>query len=305
MFDYNVYKKEHEPMKILVVAGHPADMFDHCGGTLLHHLQQGDSVTCVSITQGLRIHDEVIYDLVRDGAAAKMTDEEIAALRQERQKVKYAEVLEACGLFGIEDCRFLDYDDEILLVTPEMVSKLAQTIREVHPDLIITHWPYQDNMFSNHHAITGQLTLAAIDAAGRVNFTTKTAAARVAQVAYMLCPTDTYACGATSTFNTARVDYFVDVSDVVDLKVKAISMMRSQKYDTKGYAKKTTEQWNANFGARISCAYAEGFSLARAEMGWTIPVSPYRRWLSQTDEHEILARRGDLSGLNTEVQERE
>lgn len=46
-------------MKILVIAGHPADMFDHCGGTLLRHIQRGDEVTCVSLTQGLRVHDEV------------------------------------------------------------------------------------------------------------------------------------------------------------------------------------------------------------------------------------------------------
>ena len=44
-------------MKILVVGGHPADMFDHCGGTMYHHIQQGDEVVAVSITQGLRTHD--------------------------------------------------------------------------------------------------------------------------------------------------------------------------------------------------------------------------------------------------------
>ena len=33
-----------EKLTILVVGGHPADVFDHCGGTMAHHIQQGDNV---------------------------------------------------------------------------------------------------------------------------------------------------------------------------------------------------------------------------------------------------------------------
>lgn len=290
-----------EPMKILVVAGHPADMFDHCGGTLLHHIDRGDSVTCVTITQGLRVHDEVIHDMMRDSGAGHYTDEEIDAICKERQKVKYAEALEACSLFGITDVRFLDYDDEILLVTPEMTSKLADVIRKVHPDLVITHWPYQGSMFSNHHAVTGQLTLAALNAAGSVNFKTKDPAARVAQVAFMLCPADVRADNCISTFGVAYASYYVEVTDVIDRKVKALQCMRSQKYNISGYPQKTAEQWNGNFGAKISAGYAEGFALLNPEVGEVIPVSPYRRWLSKADEHELLERRGDLRATEVEI----
>lgn len=287
-------------MKILVIAGHPADMFDHCGGTLLHHIDAGDSVTCISITQGLRVHDEVIHDLLRNGAD-KYTDEEIAAICSERQRVKYSEALAACALFGIDDVRFLDYDDEILTVTPEMISKLADVIRKVHPDLVITHWPYQGTMFSNHHAVTGQLTMAALTAASGVNFKSKEPAARVAQVAFMLCPADVRVDNVLAGANVAYASYYVEVTDVVDRKVKALQLMRSQKYDTKGYPQKTTEQWNGNFGARISAAYAEGFALLQPEVGHTIPVSPYRRWLAKSDEHELLERRGGLQALDVEL----
>lgn len=298
------YDVEMKPLKILVVAGHPADMFDHCGGTLLHHIQKGDSVTCVSLTQGLSVHDEVIFDIMRDGGAEKMSNEELEKIIDERQRVKYAETLEACKLFGLDDVRFLNYNEEVLLVTPELVSKLAQIMREVHPDLIITHWPYQGCMFSNHHAVTGQLTLAASTAAHRINFETKTAAIRSMQMAYMLCPLDTYPT-SVNQFATAYANYYVEVDDVIDLKVKAIAMMKSQKYDTKGYAKKTTEQWNGNFGARIAGGYMEGFVLGSPEVGDTIPISPYKRWISQMDEHDILRRRGDLSAIDVEIEERD
>ena len=42
-----------EKLTILVVGGHPADVFDHCGGTLAHHVAQGDRVVCLALTQGL------------------------------------------------------------------------------------------------------------------------------------------------------------------------------------------------------------------------------------------------------------
>ena len=52
-------------LQILVIMAHPADTFDHCGGTLLHHIRKGDKVTVVSVLQGVRIHDAVVSDQLR------------------------------------------------------------------------------------------------------------------------------------------------------------------------------------------------------------------------------------------------
>lgn len=279
-------------VKIMVIAGHPADMFDHCGGTLVHHIRQGDSVTCLSLTQGLRVHDEVVSDLFRHDIG-KYTQEEIEQIVQERQKVKYQEAVDACALLGITDVRFLDYDDEVLSVTPEMISKLAKAIREVHPDIIITHWPFQSDWFSNHHAVTGQLVAAALGAAGGVNFKDQVEPARVLRVAYMLCPSDLSPYCAVNMGMSAYANYLVDVSDVIDLKVRAQKMMKSQKYDTEGLAAKTAELWNGNLGVRIRSPYAEAFVIGGG-IGRTIPVSNYEWWLSHADERELLERMSKL-----------
>lgn len=289
-----------EALRILVVAGHPADMFDHCGGTLLHHIEKGDKVTCVSVTQGLRIHDEVVYDLFRHDID-QYSKEEIDEIIRQRQQVKYGEALAACALFGLTDVRFLDYDDEILTVTPEMISRLARVIREVQPDLVITHWPYQYDMFSNHHAVTGQLTLGAITAANGVSFSDRNPACRIGQVAFMLCPHDVAASVLNTSGKTAYASYYVDVTDVVDQKVKALHMMKSQKYDTEGYAKKTTEQWNGNFGIRVRFPYAEGFAFEYPEVGRTILVSDHRKWLAKADERELLKRCSGLQGIHVNL----
>ena len=289
-----------EPLRIMVIAGHPADMFDHCGGTLCHHIRRGDSVTCLSLTQGLRIHDEVIYDLFRK--ENNFSEEEKAAIIAERQRIKYAEVIKACNMFGIEDIRFMDYDDEVLTVNAEMVSKLAVIIRQVRPDIVITHWPYQGNMFSNHHAITGQLALAAITAAHGVNFTDGTPSWNVAQIVYMLSELDTASrSGTYCSGQVAYASYYVDVSDVVDLKVKALTAMGSQKYDVVGYAKKTTEMWNGNFGETVRLAYAEGFCFEAPEVGQYLPLSDHRKWLARGNERELLEAWSDMSAVNVEV----
>lgn len=288
-------------MRILVIAGHPADMFDHCGGTLLHHINAGDTVVCAAITQGLRIHDEVIYDKFRE-SMGQYSEGEISSLLAERQKVKYAEAVRGCGLFGVTDVRFLDYDDEILCVTPEMVSKVAWLIRDVKPDLVITHWPYQDDTFSNHHAVTGQLTLSGITAAHGVSFKHRQTAWNVAQVVFMICPADYRSDCLTNKGKAAYINYYVDVTDVIEKKVRALAQMRSQKYDIEGLAQKTIETWNGNLGARIRVPYAEGFALEYPEIGSVIPVSSHRRWLAQGDEREQLEAISDLRAIHTRLE---
>ena len=287
-------------MKIMVIAGHPADMFDHCGGTLYKHIQKGDSVTCLSLTQGLRVHDEVIYDLFRFHID-DYTEEEINNIIEERQRVKYKEAIDACAIFGITDVRFLNYDDEILTLNVGMVSKVAKAIREVQPDLVITHWPYQHDTFSNHHAVTGQIALTAVTASRSVNFEDRYPAAHVAQVAFMLCPADTQSYVLTNSGKTAYPSFYVDVTDVVDKKVEAIQMMKSQKYNIEGYAKKTTEQWNGNFGQKIRVAYAEAFAFEYPEIGDCIPVSEHRMWLANGDEGEHLKNQSGLQAIDVKL----
>ena len=44
------------PIQILLVAAHPADSFDMAGGTLAHHVDQGDRVSVAILTTGVRSH---------------------------------------------------------------------------------------------------------------------------------------------------------------------------------------------------------------------------------------------------------
>ncbi|MBH05365.1 MAG: hypothetical protein CMJ20_03505 [Phycisphaeraceae bacterium] len=45
-----------EHMRVLHVGAHPADAFDHAGGTLANHVERGDEVTIVTLTHGVQSH---------------------------------------------------------------------------------------------------------------------------------------------------------------------------------------------------------------------------------------------------------
>ena len=215
-------------------------------------------------------------------------------------------LISACASFDARNAisfpsTFLDYDDEILCMTPEMVSRVAVLIRDVKPDLVITHWPYQDDTFSNHHAVTGQLALAGITAAHGVSFEHQQPAWNVAQVAYMICPSDYRSECLTNKGKAAYINYYVDVTDVIEIKIRAIHQMKSQKYDTEGLANKTAEIWNGNLGMRFRVPYAEGFAIEYPEMGRVISISDHRMRIARGDERELLKAAADSRAMDVKL----
>jgi LmbE family N-acetylglucosaminyl deacetylase len=144
------------PLRLLCVGGHPADTFDSAGGTLAHHVRNGDQVTVVALTAGTRIHDVVISDTLRFEDTIPDADA-LAALMAERAEVKADEVRRACAMLGITDVRFFGYDDAVLTLREELILRMASLIREIRPDVIVTHHPNELGEFGNHHAMTAQL----------------------------------------------------------------------------------------------------------------------------------------------------
>jgi len=95
------------PIRVLCIGGHPADTFDSAGGTLAHHVQNGDEVTVVALTAGTRVHDVVISDALR--FADRIPDApDLTALMAERAQVKEEEVRRACAFLGITPAREVD-----------------------------------------------------------------------------------------------------------------------------------------------------------------------------------------------------
>jgi len=270
-------------VRILLVVAHPADTFDQCGGTLAHHIEKGDDVTVVTATLGIRSHDWELIDAQKK--AGKEID--VEKYQKKTKEKKLAEIKKACAILGITDIRGLDFPDDEELLKEEMIQEIADIIREIRPDIVITHHPYEDGGFKLH-ATVGQATIFAFRKAmgsGRG----RTLSAHVVPALYFMNPTAYVGVSIDNSF-VAKIDLYVDISDVIDKKVKALDCIASQYY--KGsFARKRAEATDGHYGYDAGISYAETFQRYQPFVCYTLPISDFELQKSKEDsEYRIKIR---------------
>jgi LmbE family N-acetylglucosaminyl deacetylase len=222
-------------MNILALGAHPDDIEFMCAGTLLRYKQLGHNIHIALTTSGNQGSNE--YD----------SREEIAAIREKEQ-------LEAAKLLGAE-VRFLRFDDQGLLNTPESRRAVINAMRWADPDVILTNPP---NDPSTDHAVTGQIVSQVILSMPGKNI-----------------PADEPPCTKkVSVFywdTAGGVDslpeVYVDISDVIDLKLEALAKHESQAnwmgvFAEDGFVESCRTLARLR-GIQAGCKYAEGFRALR------------------------------------------
>lgn len=276
-------------LSILVVGAHPADIFDQSGGTMLRHAQRGDHVACVSLTPGARIHDQVMCDEMfhRDKVP---TGEEFDRLIKERAAVKEGEVRTALNILKVDDVEVWDVDDAVLLVEPELVKRLARVIRKKKPDVIITHFPFEDGGVHSPHAECGRIVMRAQELATQPGGEDPNPPHKIAQVFFFgngAAAVRSHAfTGAGGYYN----DVFIDITDVIDTKLTARDQLVSQGY-AGDYVRKRMETSDGAFGDYAGVGYAEGFISWRANSEYFLPVGEINLEIAKLSDHQALARR--------------
>jgi 4-oxalomesaconate hydratase len=278
-----------EHLRILSIGAHPADVFDQSGGTMAHHVSRGDYVACVILTHGARVHDAVISDQMYHVAEVPEADE-LTALMMERSDVKAEEVRQACRLLGVEDLYFFGADDAVLLVTDEIVRRLARLLRQVRPDVVLTHFPKEGNSFTNPHAVAGQIVMASLSLAAAVDPGDLNPPHKVAQVFFF--GTGAAASPRRQVWNSEGGyynDVFIDITDVAEKKLAAIDALVSQGYGGP-YARKRIETSDGSMGVAGGVSYAEAFISQNAETHYTLPVTSYALKGARESDHERIKR---------------
>ena len=273
-----------ERLNLLVIACHPKDMFNHCGCTLARHVRRGDHVTTLTVTHGLRAHDVVVSEELRFQEQSPDA-ETVKDIMQSQEQVKNAEVIEAAAMLGIQDVRFLSNDDSILLVTRELIQAVARVIREVKPHILLTHYPLEGGGVANHHANAGKIALYAVTAAANVWPGDPNPGHRIAQVFFMTPEAATFRGSVLAGSPPTFCDYYVDVGDLIELKVKALAKLQSSQIGG-NKLRKGVEAWNGKDGSWMKVAYAEGFIRHWPEIGDYLPVS--RERLERANEPEEI-----------------
>ncbi|MDA0747600.1 MAG: PIG-L family deacetylase [bacterium] len=277
-----------EPLRIVSVGAHPADVFDQSGGAMAHHASRGDKVSCIVLTHGARVHDAVISDQMFHKDKVPDADE-LQALMAERSDVKAEEVRAACRALGVEDLHFFGVDDAVLMVTEESVRRLARLFRQLQPDIVLTHFPKEGDALTNPHAIAGQIVSRAISLAASVDPGDQAPPHRVAQVFYFGIGAAKIPRNVWDASGGYYNDVFIDITDVIDKKLAALDHLVSQGYGGT-YARKRIETSDGAFGMAGNCAYAEGFIKANSETHYYLPLTDHALTVSRSSDHENINR---------------
>ncbi len=183
-------------MNILAIGCHPDDLEIACFGTLARYVKEGHKVVACHVTNGDLGHVEI-------------PPKELALIRNN-------EAEEAAKVIGAEAIT-LDASDLSVNSMDEVMNKeMVRIIREVKPDLIITH-PAQDYM--RDHVEAGLMAFRSSFQASVVQkYPEYKNPAAVVPVYYM----DTL----------AGVDFipteYVDISEEIELKLEALACHKSQ-----------------------------------------------------------------------------
>ncbi len=275
-----------ESLRILSVGAHPADIFDQSGGTMAHHAARGDYVGCVVLTHGARVHDKVISDEMHHRSEVPEADE-LQSLMAERSDVKAEEARQACHLLGVEDVYFFGADDAVLLVTDEAVRRLARLLRQLKPDLVLTHFPKEGDGLTNAHAVAGQIVLHALSLAGGVDPGDTNPPHKAAQVFFFGTGAAAIPRQVWQSEGGYYNDVFIDITDVVDKKLAALDCLVSQGYGG-AYARKRIETSDGAFGMSGGVAYAEGFISMSAETHYYLPVTARAMEIARSSDHDKI-----------------
>ncbi len=253
-------------LRILLFGGHPADTFDGAGGTLAHHINRGDEVTVVSLTHGAATHSFELLDGIKTGEVSM--EQANKALEEEKEK-KQREVREACGILGITDVRFMDYDDPVSIQEIGMINKMDEMIREIKPHILITHYPLERAGIWGTHSQCGQMVMKAQRTAIGARKGTKLPHHHIAQIFFMHLPGEGE---VLNLLGPRLMPVHVDISDVIEKKIEAMDKIVSQHYSG-GYNRKRAETVDGRHGAEVRVNYAEVFLPYYSEIYQHLPIS--------------------------------
>lgn len=270
------------PLTILHTAAHPADSFDMVGGTLAHHIERGDKVTVVAFTHGARSHALTTIESQRHHGTTVELDGAIDD--------KEREVIDACRILGIKDVRFLRIEDDMVLVHEEHIRAMARIMRQVRPDVLITHSPFEMAGMQVAHRSCCEISLLARGMASGLMKDDPSPPHRIGEVFFM------WQHGETSVLDhhvPRFPEILIDVTDVIEKKVRAMDHLRSQYYPG-GLARKCLEDMNGPHGVHMCVPYCEAFIRFYPEVRTHLPVCEHNLRIAREPLEQTYARLGRM-----------
>ena len=201
--------EEYIPKNAMTIHAHPDDQEFSIGGTLAKWAKAGCNITSVTITSG----DSGSNDPTKDGSYKN----ELATLREGEQRA-------ANDVLGVKESVFLRYPDGELEPTISLRKELTRLIRKYKPDVVLCGNPeawFYGNEYVNHpdHRAAARAACEAVfpSAGTRLIFTD------LLEAGY-----EPHNIKKLYIHGTDKPDTWVDISETIDIKVKALQQHVSQ-----------------------------------------------------------------------------
>ncbi|CAB4880919.1 unannotated protein [freshwater metagenome] len=232
---------DSEIKRVLVINAHPDDSDFGASGTIAQWVKKGIEVSYVLCTNG------------------DQGGEESGIAKEDMPKVRQREQREAGAVIGVTDITFLNYVDGHLEPTLALRKDIVREIRRVQPDRMVCQSPERnwERIGASHpdHLAAGEAAIQAVypDARNPFAFTDLLEKENLqpwkVREVWML--------------GYANPDYFVDVTDTFDLKIKALHAHASQTSHNPDLEKMVREwgERNAAAAGLVEGRLAEAFKI--------------------------------------------
>ena len=234
------FDKTLDVQRAMAIYAHPDDAEFGMAGTVAKWAKAGVEFT---------------YCMVTNGASGSQDPD---MTRERLRDIRAAEQSEAAKILGVKNVVYLEFEDGYLEPTIDVRRAVARQIRIHKPDVIFTMDPTTrySGEYVNHpdHIAAGEVVLRSInpDASTRQMLPELWQKERL----------EPHKPKALFLMAFGAPDTIVDVSDVVDIKIKALLAHRSQiDADSVDFIK----SWMKEAGKKKRYAYAEGFKVLRFE----------------------------------------
>jgi 4-oxalomesaconate hydratase len=206
--------------RVLAIGAHAADFVWRAGGALALAAEAGGAAHVIALSYGER------------GESGELWKEEGQTVEKVKE-IRSAEAEAAAAALGA-DFRCLDLGDYPLEVDRDALGRLVDAIRELAPDVILTHTdrdPFNPDHPVAHHAVDRARALAAGAGVASAFETIRPPELLLFE------PHQPELCNFTPGL-------FLDVTSVFERKVAAMAEMKSQRYLQTYYAQRAEQRGN-------------------------------------------------------------
>jgi LmbE family N-acetylglucosaminyl deacetylase len=219
--------------RVMVITAHPDDSEFGAGGTVAKFVKEGREVAYCIVTNGNK-----------GSSDRTMAPDRLATIRAEEQR-------NAARVLGVESVMFLGYPDGEVEDTRDLRRDVSREIRRVRPDLVVCQNPNRTyNLGASHrdHRTVGGVVLDCVYPLARDHLA----------FPELLPEFEPHKVREVYVMQWNQPHVVNDITDVMDLKIKALACHASQFVDFAAVEARVRQR-NRELGAAQGHAYAETF----------------------------------------------